>query len=173
MRALLQVAVVVYAVLFIIALWAKLDEWPQWKGNVDQWVRRRAAAAALRAGIPTLEFAVIVSLFVRPLFGVALAAATLFVFGVGALVLTRVSPGSECGCFGALMPTRIGIGLAIRNVALGGIMLIVFAVSMGVRLSVPAIEIAMASTISVLLVVASEGLRLRRYSRAPTSGEVL
>jgi len=109
----------VVGAMFVAAAFGKVDAWPRWSATSAALLGSHTSLGRLvRAGLPALEAAIGVLTFVRPVWGLATGSALLFVLAGGVLALASRSAGTECGCFGALMPSQIGLPLALRNLAL-------------------------------------------------------
>lgn len=118
-------AAVFYMALFAAALLAKLDSWQAWSTACSGWFRSRLAIALVRALIPVVETTVIVTLLVSERLGLFVAASALAALGAGAAYLSVRGVRSQCACFGAASPSRIGLGLTLRNMVLSSIALAV------------------------------------------------
>lgn len=118
----LYVVTAVIGVMFVAAAFGKVDGWPRWSATAAAllWNRRRLARV-LRVGLPAVEAAVGALTFVWPVWGLAIGSVLLLVLAGGAVALSAESAGTDCGCFGALMPSQIGRPLALRNLALAAV----------------------------------------------------
>jgi Methylamine utilisation protein MauE len=118
MRLALQVLTAGYALFLSGAALAKLDRWSSWSSAASGWLPAWLPAKVARFGLPVVELLTAIVLIAAPTVGLVLAAALLGVFGIAVALLSPRQRGRECGCFGALMPSRIGTGLAVRDLAL-------------------------------------------------------
>lgn len=109
-------------VLMASAALGKLDAWRLWANTTYRLVpRSRMLARRLRYTVPLVEVVVAALLFARPTLGFVASAALLSVFAVAVTFLARTHAGEECACFGTVVSSRIGYGLAVRDVALAAI----------------------------------------------------
>jgi hypothetical protein len=126
-----------------------------------------------RSAIPAAELAAALVILVRPAFGLFLAAALLLVFAIGILGLLGEQKGADCGCFGALMPSRVGPALAFRNSVLAGVSAAAAIAAM--REALPPfrlVEILLLLLIGLHVIVIAELRRLPRQTLRGT-GELM
>jgi hypothetical protein len=109
------------AALFLFAAGAKLFTIQDFAANLSNLVEARwvwpVAAAVVAAELVTAAL-LLVPRTARP--GATLAAALLVGFAVYALYYVYVLHGEplECGCFGRLIASQLGVSTALRNLAL-------------------------------------------------------
>jgi hypothetical protein len=121
LRVLVQVSRFGLAALFLFAAGAKLFTFSDFAANLSNLVEARwvwpAAAAVIAA---ELLAAVLLILPRTARLGAALAALLLFGFAAYALYYVYVLHGEplECGCFGRLIASQLGVTTALRNLAL-------------------------------------------------------
>lgn len=114
----IQLCAAAYGVLFTVAALSKLDSWATWSSTTEALFRRRRVAAMVRLGVPSAEIGIGILALVDPVSGLAACGLLVAVFAVTALAKSRGHRGRACNCFGALMPSRIGYSLALRNLVL-------------------------------------------------------
>jgi hypothetical protein len=119
LRASVQTVAGGYATFFFIVALAKLDAWQAWSASVAEWFPAVLLVRAVRVAVPLIEALTAALLLWAPAVGLLVAAALLGGFGAGVLRLRQRAEGKDCGCFGTLLPGRIGRGLAARNLLLG------------------------------------------------------
>jgi hypothetical protein len=145
---------------------SKLDEWAVWSASVDSWFPLRSLRVVVRIGLPLTELVVGAFLVAMPKHGFLLASALFGVLGLGVLALTPRQHGKDCGCFGSLTHSTIGVRLALRNFVLSGL-------AIGSFLSVRSLEVAglrLPVVVGLVLIgtvflVALEALRVVRTAR--------
>jgi hypothetical protein len=106
---------------FGVALVAKLDAWPDWRGATANWFRSTRVTRLARWLIPTAEALVIVALGTRTRTGLGASAVVLLAFSIGAAGLALRGVNSACACFGATSPSTIGPSLVARNLTLAAL----------------------------------------------------
>ncbi|HEY0173242.1 MAG TPA: MauE/DoxX family redox-associated membrane protein [Pyrinomonadaceae bacterium] len=124
-RSLLKILVNVsrfgLAALFLFAAGAKLFTLSDFAANLSNLVAERWVWPAAFAVIASELFAAALLLIPRTArVGALLAAALLFGFAAYALYYVYVLRGEplECGCFGRLIASQLGVSTALRNLAL-------------------------------------------------------
>lgn len=172
MRASVQTVAGGYATfLFIVAL-AKLDGWQVWSASVAEWLPARLPVRAVRIAVPAIEALTAMVLLLAPATGLLVAAALLGGFGGGVLVLGRRAQGKDCGCFGTLLPGRIGRGLAIRNLLLAAIAAIACLLAWRATApGLPAPAILLFALLGALLILGGEARRTTQLIRSPLHEE--
>lgn len=115
MSLLTQTLAALMGIVLLVAAFGKLDAWRAWRKKTRAWFGSRVAATLARRLLPISEVVVAILCFVRPSVGLVAAAALLSLFAGGSAYLTVRHAGEDCGCFGALMPSRIGWALVVRN----------------------------------------------------------
>lgn len=119
MNAIVEIATAALGVVMAGAALGKLDAWGRWANTMYRLVpRSRILARRLRYAIPVVEGVVVVLLFARPVVGLAACALLMTVFAVAVAVLARTHAGEDCACFGTVVSSRIGVGLAVRDAVL-------------------------------------------------------
>ena len=116
-----------------------------------------AEVAAMRRAI-ALSAA---GLVVWPKAGLLMSAVLLTTLGVGVLVLSSNAEGKDCGCYGALAPSRINRSLAARNLLLAGLAWSAFLVAR--RSVVPGLRapaVLLLALLGALVVLAAEARRV-------------
>lgn len=111
----LQVAACFYFYLFLFAFLGKLDRRGSWQTTVALMISHRRLRMGLSVIIPLIELAVGATILIEPGISFLCASVLLAFFGIGVISANRRHAGVECGCFGAFFPSRIGLGLAVRN----------------------------------------------------------
>jgi Methylamine utilisation protein MauE len=120
MHAPLHVVAACLGLMFFVAAFAKVDGWPRWTEATNAFFPLQPRVSRfIRFTLPLAEAIVGVFTFVRPVIGLVSGSLLLLAFAGGVLWLTPRSRAATCNCFGALMPTEIGPGLAARNAVLG------------------------------------------------------
>ncbi len=116
-----EILAAAFALMFAFSAALKLAGWHSWVEVAGRVVGARRGSMAASVLVPLVEVGVACLAFAFPAAGLAASAAVLAVFA--AVLAARASDlaGSECGCFGALLPTRIGPGLVWRNVGLSAL----------------------------------------------------
>jgi hypothetical protein len=155
-----------FFVIMLAAALGKVDGLGTWRSTVDGFFpNRRRLAAAVFVVAPAAEATTAVTLLVSPVAGLVVGSVLLAVLGAGVLALRRNHRGRRCNCFGALMPSEIGTGLAVRNLALAGIAAVTAVAGLGSRArpSLPAVLIAIVFWV-VGMVVAEHG-SIRRVEK--------
>jgi hypothetical protein len=172
LRASVQTVAGGYATfLFIVAL-AKLDGWQVWSASVAEWLPTRLPVRAVRIAVPAIEALTAALLLLAPATGLLVAAALLGGFGSGVLALGRRAQGKDCGCFGTLLPARIGRGLAIRNLLLAAVAAIACLLAWRAEVpGLPAPAILLFALLGALLVLGSEVRRTTLMIRSPARDE--
>lgn len=121
MTGVVQIAAAAYGLLFLGAALGKFDGWTEWV----EAVRRFPLVEALRKPVAVLvlsaEALVAVLAVSAPAIGLAASATLLAVFGGLVLALRKRLAGQECNCFGAAMPSEIGLRLAARDFVLAAV----------------------------------------------------
>jgi hypothetical protein len=166
LRAGIQAIAGGYAVFFTVVALAKLDAWRSWSAAVSQWLPDGLSVQATRIALPSLEALTVAVLLLSPPLGLLLSAVLLAAFGAGVLLLSRQARGKECGCYGALLPSRIGGALAARNLILAGVA--VGACLLAWRSAAPgprAPVILLLALLSALLMLSAEARRVTRMVR--------
>ena len=166
LRAAIQAIAGGYAVFFAVVAVAKLDAWRSWSAAVSQWLPDGLSVKATRVALPSLEALTVAVLLLSPPLGLLLSAALLAAFGAGVLLLGQQARGKECGCYGALLPSRIGRALAARNLVLaagaGSACLLAWrSATPGLRAPV----ILLLALLSALLMLGAEARRVTRMVR--------
>jgi hypothetical protein len=110
-----QALVVGFWLVFVGSVLGKLDGWSRWSSLASALPLPRPIAATVRVLLPLVEATVAVLLLLAPAAGLVAAGALLGVFAVAVVVFARRIGPAECGCFGALTPTKLGTGLAVRD----------------------------------------------------------
>ena len=172
LRASVQIIAGGYATfLFVVAL-AKLDGWQVWSASVAEWLPVGLPIRAVCIAVPAIEVLTAVLLLLAPATGLLAAAALLGVFGGGVLLLSRRAQGKDCGCFGTLLPSRIGRGLAVRNLLLAAVAAV--AGLLAGRATVPGLSppaILLFALLGALLVLGGEARRTSQLLRRPAGEE--
>lgn len=156
MNAGLSLLALAFGLFFLAALLAKLDGWHQWRSVAAELASNGRFARVGSLAVPAAEAAVVITLFARPQLGLALASAILLALGLGVLGLRGRHEGARCGCFGDRSRSTIGLGLALRNLALSAVALTgaLAARSYGAdAMPSPAIVLALLVGFSALLVL--------------------
>jgi Methylamine utilisation protein MauE len=157
--------------LFIVAL-AKLDGWQVWSASVAEWLPAGLPVRAVCIVVPAIEAATAALLLLAPARGLLVAAALLGGFGGGVLVLGRRAQGKDCGCFGTLLPSRIGRGLAIRNLLLAALAAVTCLLAWQAEVpGLPAPAILLFALLGALLVLGSEVRSTTLMIRNPAPDE--
>jgi hypothetical protein len=160
---LVRLCAAAYGVLFILAAVSKLDSWTNWSATAAALFGDRRLAQAVRFATPAIEAVVGGLALIVPGAGLVASAALLALFAATALVKARHHAGYACNCFGALMPSRVGYGLAVRNLAMlaPAVVVLVFASAADARpqpLEAPALLVLVVAV--ALFLVLSEYVRL-------------
>ena len=166
MRLALQVLTAGYALFLAGAALSKLDRWSSWSSAVSSWLPAWLPAKLSRSGLPVVELLTAIILIAAPVVGLVLAATLLGVFGIAVALLSPRQRGRECGCFGALMPSHLGAGLAVRDLALAAAAAgaVLLASRSGVeRFELPAIFLIV--LVGALGLLWAEDRRVRRVGR--------
>lgn len=122
MDAAVEIVAAALGVVMTGAVLGKLDAWGRWANTMYRLVPwSRILARRLRHAIPAVEAVVALLLFVRPIVGLVACATLLGVFAVAVALLARDHAGEDCACFGTVVSSRIGLGLAARDAALAAI----------------------------------------------------
>ncbi len=129
---------------------------------------RRLVKASMRLGIPAAEAGIAVVLVAAPSAGLIAATFLLGILAGAVLVLSARHAGRPCACFGAIMPSEIKRSLAARNAGLaviaGG------AAYFARRTNIPALTLAKATVVAMVLVVVALSLERRRLNRFARGG---
>jgi methylamine utilization protein MauE len=161
-HAILHLITAVVGAMFVAAAFGKVDAWPRWSATSAALLGTHANLRRLvRVGLPTVEAAIGALAFVRPVWGLASGSALLFVLAAGVLALRSRSAGTECGCFGALMPSQIGLALALRNLSLA--LVAAVAAFFAHRIGAPAfrfLELVVIALVGLHVVVVAELVRM-------------
>ncbi|MGB8509727.1 MAG: MauE/DoxX family redox-associated membrane protein [Pyrinomonadaceae bacterium] len=120
-KALVQVSRFALAALFLFAAGAKLFTFESFAGNLSNLVDKRwvwPVAVAVIASELVAAFLLLLPRTIRP--GALVAAVLLLGFAGYALYYVYVLHGEplECGCFGGIIASQLGISTALRNLAL-------------------------------------------------------
>jgi len=108
-----------------------------------------------------------VLLFVDPAAGLFAAGALLVVLAAGVGVLSIRHRGQACNCFGAFMPSEIGVGLALRNAVLAIVAMTAGAAAARAGVSaLTALQVAVALAVAVVVLLASEIYALHKIQRS-------
>jgi hypothetical protein len=119
MYEIVQQAAALNVVLLLFALVAKVDAWSRWVSTSQAFVPESPSLGrTLALTIPIAEATCACFTLLDPFAGLVTSAGLYAVFAIGVLVVGRAARDTECGCFGAIMPSRIGGSLAVRNLAL-------------------------------------------------------
>jgi hypothetical protein len=159
------VALVFFLIMLAAAL-AKLDGLGTWRVTVDGFFpNRHRFAAAVFVVVPAAEAMTAVMLLLSPVAGLVVGSVLLAVLGAGVLVLRSNHRGQRCNCFGAVMPSDIGTGLAVRDLALAGMSAVAAAAGHGgrARPSLPAVLLAI--LLGIVGVVVAEHGKIRRIEK--------
>jgi hypothetical protein len=114
-----QSAAVGLAALFAAACLGKVDSYDAWAITVSRlFPLGRRSNPVVRLGVPAVEGALAVGILIAPRIGLAVGSVFLVTLGAFVLVVNGGRSGMTCNCFGAIMPSKIGTSLAIRNFAL-------------------------------------------------------
>lgn len=107
------------AAMFLAASFGKWNSRARWVlTTTSLFPTRLRFGRIVRWTVPAAEAGVAVLILAWPVLGLASAAGLMLVFAAGVLWLSADQAGEECGCFGALMPSRVGAGLAWRDAIL-------------------------------------------------------
>jgi hypothetical protein len=119
MYEVVQQAAALNAALLLFALIAKVDAWSRWVSTSQGFVPGSPSVGrTLAFTIPIAEATCACVTLLDPFAGLVTSAGLYAVFAIGVLVVGRTVRDTECGCFGAIMPSRIGGSLAVRNLLL-------------------------------------------------------
>ncbi len=119
MQPVVQLVAASLAAMLLAAALSKLNGRARWALTTTAlFPNRLRLGRVVRVLIPAVELAAALAILFKPAFGLTLAALLLLVFAVGVFWLTPEQRGTECGCFGALMPSRVGRTLGFRNLLL-------------------------------------------------------
>ena len=121
LKILVQVSRFGIAALFLFAAGAKLFTLSDFAANLSNLVRESLVWPAAYAVIAAELIAAVLLLIPRTArVGALLSAAMLLGFAVYALYYVYVLHGEplECGCFGRLIASQLGVSTALRNLAL-------------------------------------------------------
>jgi hypothetical protein len=167
-----QVLVVGFWLIFVGSVLGKLDGWNRWSSLTSALPLPRHGSSAVRILLPLVEAVVAVVLIVDPAAGLAASALLLAVFAVAVVIFARRIGPAECGCFGALTPTKLGNGLAVRNALLAIVAAVGVAVALGAerpRPPLPALVLGL--VVGFWFVLAIEYVRLVRSRVAHAGGD--
>lgn len=166
--AIIRWAAVGYALLFVGAALAKLDNWRSWSITVSKFAALGGSWNKLiRFGAPSAESAVAAVAIRDPRAGLVASFLLLALFAVAVAILYRRHAGEECNCFGALLPSAISMNLVYRNSALaGGALALWWAVTRTDVEPLGALEILVACLFAIIAVVALELRRFRMHAHA-------
>jgi hypothetical protein len=113
-----QAFVVAFSLIFVASVLGKLDGWGRWSALASALPFPPRLREAVRLLLPVLEAGVVAVLLLFPVAGLLASSALLAIFAIAVtLIAKRIGP-AECGCFGALTPTKLGTALAVRNALL-------------------------------------------------------
>ena len=167
-----QILVVSFWLIFVGSVLGKLDGWNRWSGLTSALPLSRSGSSAVRIFLPLVEAAVAVVLVVVPPVGLAASALLLAVFAVAVVVFARRIGPAECGCFGALTPTKLGTGLAVRDALLAIAAAVGVALAFGSEMPRPALPaLVLGLTVGFWFVLAVEYVRLVRAREARAGGD--
>jgi Methylamine utilisation protein MauE len=122
MAAAVEIAAAALGVVMTGAVLGKVDAWGRWANTMYRLVpRSRMLARRLRYAIPVVEGIVALLLFAQPIVGLVACAVLLGFFAVAVALLAQNHAGEDCACFGTVVSSRIGLGLAVRDAALAAI----------------------------------------------------
>jgi hypothetical protein len=162
----LTLAASLYAGLFGAAAIGKGTDFAAWSSLAAAAAPGRRSAGLLGVGLPVAEVLVACLLLAAPRAGLVAAAGLLVLLGAGVLAVAGRLEGRRCSCFGAAHDSRLGRGLALRNLALAGGAAIIAPVAP--MAPAGAGFVALALSLSALPVVLIWVRRSRR--QAPTVG---
>lgn len=163
-----------YAVLFLGAALGKLDGWRRWTATSYRLLPgHRVAARRVRVLIPAAEGAAATLAFVSPAVGLAACGGLLVFFAAVVAALSRRAAGEDCGCFGALMPDKLGPGLAVRDLAfaLPALAAAVYATGAGVP-ALDGIAVVLALFVGLMAIVLAEFSRTIGFAELRPAGKV-
>jgi hypothetical protein len=116
-----EILAAAFALMFATSAALKVGAWRSWTAVAGRVVGDGPGSRAASVFVPLVEVGVACLAFALPAPGLAAAAVVLAVFAAVLAVRTSDLAGSECGCFGALLPSRIGPGLVWRNAGLSAL----------------------------------------------------
>jgi hypothetical protein len=116
-----EILAAAFALMFAISAALKVSAWRSWREVAGRVVPDRRGSMAAAVVVPLVEVGVACLAFALPAAGLAAAAAVLALFAAVLAVRASDLAGSECGCFGALLPSRIGPALVWRNAGLSAL----------------------------------------------------
>ena len=116
--------------------------------------------------VPSAEAGIAILCIVRPDVGLAGAAFVLALFA-GAVALRRDLHGAPCGCFGPLLHSKLGPGLAARNAVLASLAVVAAVGARSATVGPSALLIAFAIAATVAAAVALEQAVSRRRAGPP------
>ena len=116
MSAVVGITTATAGLVMIVAALSKVDGWLSWRRTTRNWFGSGRRGRITTYAIPTSEATAGVAAIVAPAIGMTLIASLLCAFSVGAYILSRKHYGESCNCFGALMPSKLGRELVMRNV---------------------------------------------------------
>jgi hypothetical protein len=160
-----------FTVVFLVALWAKIDGWQAWSATVGEWFSMSVAARVASVLVPAFEAVAILTLILNSRAGLRLSALLLLSFGLGAGYLAARGVRSTCACFGAASPSRISFRLAARNVV-AGLAAVATSLFAGTDQSQPLAAVAAAMLIAVAIAVIQEHRILTQRSRPALGGSL-
>jgi hypothetical protein len=159
--ATVQILAGAFAVFFAIVAAAKLDSWRSWSAAVSGWLPAALPVGLVVVALPAAEALSAAGLVVSPKAGLLMAAVLLTTLGVGVLALSSRAEGKDCGCYGALAPSRINRSLAARNLLLAGLAWGAFLLAR--RSVVPGMRapaVLLLALVGALIVLAAEARRV-------------
>lgn len=162
-----QVLVVGFWLIFVASVLGKLDGWNRWSALASALPLPRQVSAVVRLVLPVLEAAVAAVLLLAPVAGLLASSILLAIFAVAVVLFARRIGPAECGCFGALTPTKLGTGLAARDAVLAVAAAIGVALVLGADAPRPALPaLAVGVLVGFWIVLALEYTRLTRAREA-------
>lgn len=139
----------------LLAAASKVDGWRGWTSSTARLLpQSRLVRVAASIAVPTVEALVAIAVLFEPRIGLLLAGVLLLCFSVAVLLLTARHRGEPCRCFGTVVQSRLGPGLATIDAVLGMIALGA-SLSWGTALEPPSAGTIGLSLLGLLLVVLS------------------
>jgi hypothetical protein len=150
-----------FFLLFVFALFGKLDGWRGWHALTAELPFPAPARLAVRGAVPLAEGAVALALALDFSLGLVLAMLLLGALALGVAALVPALGGKECNCFGAAVPTAIGYPLVARNASLALLAAAAWRAAPGHGQAFGTVDLALLPVIFVVALMLTELLRFR------------
>lgn len=154
----------VFGLLFLVAGLSKVDSWSGWSVTLSLVLPLgHPAYPIVRIGFPMVEIATGILTMVAPRVGLQMSASLLFFFALAVSMLIPRYRGQECGCFGALVSSKIDGRLVWRDLLLGLLALVLLLAwpAQAGGLTLP--QIVLVVVLGLMYMLGAEWRQVRRH----------